>query len=86
VASHWVVKTNRGAKIVVMILFVAGSGLIGVVAGVVASLLLFASGFADDPSVAITGTYVLVFMSLLFSILGAALGGYVGYRITRKFK
>jgi hypothetical protein len=45
--------------------------------------LLFASGFVDDPSVAIN---VLVFMSLLFSILGAALGGYVGYRITRKFK
>ncbi len=79
-------KINRVVKIIVMILFVTGSGLIGVVAGGVASLLLFASGFADDLSVAITGTYVLVFMSLLFSILGAALGGYVGYRITRKFK
>ena len=75
-ASHWAVK------IVVMIACVVGLGVLGAGIGIPAAVL--GSG-ASNPWRLSDG--VLFGSMLVFGILGAALGGYVGNKIIRsKFK
>ena len=76
-ASHWVVK------IVKVIACVIGFGVLGAGIGILAAIIGFQTGVLGGGF----GAFQEVFVSMsVFGILGAALGGYVGYRITRKFK
>ena len=82
VAFHWVMK------IVVMIACVVGFGVLGAGIGISAGFLAAEMGALGSGGGAAYGGYALLFGSMLvFGILGAALGGYVGNKIIRsKFK
>ena len=70
-------------KIVKVIACVIGFGVLGAGIGIPAAFIGFEMGVLGGGF----GAFAEIFVSMLvFGILGAALGGYVGYRITRKFK
>ena len=74
-SSHWVVK------IAVIIACVVGFGVLCAAMGIPATY--FVISMDNDPHAGFGfPVYAVSFMSV-FGILGAALGGYVGYRITR---
>jgi hypothetical protein len=74
VGSHWVVK------IVKVIACVIGFGVLGAGIGILAAIIGFEMGVLGGGF----GAFMEVFVSMsVFGILGAALGGYVGNRITR---
>ena len=71
-------------KIVVMIACAIGFGVLGAAMGIPAALIAAEMGALGSGGGAVHGGYALLFGSMLvFGILGVALGGYVGYRITR---
>ena len=80
-ASHWVVKSKAEIlKIVKVIACVIGFGVLGAGIGIPAAFIGFEMGVLGGGF----GAFAEIFVSMLvFGILGAALGGYVGYRITR---
>ena len=71
-ASHWVVKS------VVRIACAAGFGVLGAGIGILAVIIVF-----EMVVPTISSLINAVVTVLVFGILGAALGGYVGNRITR---
>ena len=74
-ASHWVVK------IVKVIACAIGFGVLGAAMGIPAAF--FVISMINDPHAGFAfPAFAVGFMSV-FGILGAALGGYVGNRITR---
>ena len=81
-ASHWVVK------IAVIICCVVVFGVLGAAMGILVVLIAFEMGvLGGGGGGAGFDAFLWIFVSMsVFGILGAALGGYVGYRITRKFK
>ena len=74
-ASHWVVK------IVKVIACVIGFGVLGAAIGIPAAI--FVISMINDPHAGFAFPVVAVTFMSVFGILGAALGGYVGNRITR---
>ena len=80
-ASHWVVKSKAEIlKIVKVIACVIGFGVLGAGIGIPAAFIGFEMGVLGGGF----GAFAEIFVSMLvFGILGAALGGYVCYRITR---
>ena len=77
-ASHWVVK------IVKVIACVVGFGVLGAGIGILAVIIVFEMGVLDGLSreAKISSLIYSVVTVLVFGILGTALGGYVGNRIT----
>ena len=74
VGSHWVVK------IVKVIACAIGFGVLGVGIGILAAAIGFEMGVLGGGF----GAFMEVFVSMsVFGILGAALGGYRAYNITR---
>ena len=85
--SHWVVKSKAEIlKIVKVIACVIGFGVLGAGIGIPAAFIGFEMGVlggggGDSPGF---DAIFWIFVSMLvFGILGVALGGYVGNRITR---
>ena len=71
-------------KIVKVIACVIGFGVLGTGIGIPAAFIALEMGALGSGGSAMYGGYALLFGSMLvFGILGVALGGYVGYRITR---
>ena len=75
VAFHWVVK------IVKVIACVVGCGVPCAAMGI--PVTFFVISMINDPHAGFAFPVVAVTFMSVFGILGAALGGYVGYRITR---
>ena len=87
-ASHWVVKSKAEILKIVkrmeddwtVVACVIGFGVLGAGIGFPVAFIGFEMGVLGGGF----GAFAEIFVSMLvFGILGAALGGYVGYRITR---
>jgi len=82
-ASHWVVKNGM------IIASVVVCGVLGAGIGFPAAFIGFDLGVLDDDNFDITnpmaGLWVFVSMSV-FGILGAVIGGFIGYGISRSIK
>ena len=90
-ASHWVVKSKAEIlKIVKVIACAIGFGVLGAGIGLLAAAIGFEAISRQYTHIDMTvlgggfDAILWIFVSMLvFGILGAALGGYVGNRITR---
>jgi len=91
-ASHWVVKSKaeilkigrRDSKAVTVVACVIGFGVLGAGIGFPVAFIGFEMGVLDGLSreAKISSLIYSVVTVLVFGILGTALGGYVGNRIT----
>ncbi len=76
--SHRVVMSKAEIlKFIVMVACVLGFGFVGVIFGVVAVMIATGEWWHQG---------AMAVLAVIFGCIGAALGGYVGYKITRKFK